>query len=109
MILGCLLFVAGTAVARPPEGSLSPAEEIRRYRPPREAPSEYFDYIYVDSAARRVYLSHGTEVEVISADDGAVVGNITGFKRNHGIAIASEFGRGFITDGADGKVIHFRS
>ena len=29
---------------------------------------EYFDYITVDSAARRVYLSHGTEIKVIDAD-----------------------------------------
>src|SRR5215467_1601848 len=66
---------------------------------------EYFDYITVDSAARRVYLSHGTEFKVIDADTGSVIGNITGLKQVHGIAIASEFGRGFITDGAQAKVI----
>jgi YVTN family beta-propeller protein len=68
---------------------------------------EYFDYITVDSAARRVYMSHGTEVKVIDADSGTVVGNITGFKQNHGIAVVDEFGRGFITDGGQGKVIIF--
>src|SRR5215470_10252394 len=66
---------------------------------------EYFDYITVDSAARRVYLSHGTEFRVIDADNGSVIGNITGLKQVHGIAIASEFGRGFITDGAQAKVM----
>src|SRR5215470_327301 len=69
------------------------------------ATREYFDYITVDSAARRVYLSHGTEFKVIDADSGSVVGNVTGLKQVHGIAIASEFGRGFITDGGQGKVI----
>lgn len=68
---------------------------------------EYFDYVTVDSAARRVYLSHGTEVKVLDADTGALVGNITGLKQDHGVAIASEFGRGFISDGAQGKVIVF--
>ena len=68
---------------------------------------EYFDYITVDSAARRVYLSHGTEVKVIDADSGALIGNITGLKQDHGVAVASEFGRGFISDGAQGKVIIF--
>lgn len=68
---------------------------------------EYFDYVTVDSAARRVYLSHGTEVKVIEADSGALIGNITGLKQDHGVAIASEFGRGFISDGAQGKVIIF--
>jgi DNA-binding beta-propeller fold protein YncE len=68
---------------------------------------EYFDYITVDSAARRVYLSHGTEIKVIDADDGGLIGNITGLKLDHGVAIASEFGRGFISDGLQGKVIVF--
>ena len=68
---------------------------------------EYFDYITVDSAARRVYLSHGTEIKVIDADSGALIANITGLKQDHGVAVASEFGRGFITDGGQGKVIIF--
>jgi DNA-binding beta-propeller fold protein YncE len=68
---------------------------------------EYFDYITVDSAARRVYLSHGTEIKVIDADSGALITNITGLKQAHGVALASEFGRGFISDGAAGKVILF--
>ena len=106
LILGCLLFAAATAVARPPEGGY---HQLKKYAlsSAEGSTGEYFDYIYVDSSARRVYLSHGTEVKVISADDGAVVGNIPGFKRDHGIAIASEFGRGFITDGANGKVSIF--
>jgi YVTN family beta-propeller protein len=68
---------------------------------------EYFDYIKVDSSARRVYLSHGTEIKVISADDGTLIGNITGLQQDHGVALADEFGCGFITDGAAGKVIIF--
>jgi hypothetical protein len=68
---------------------------------------EYFDYITVDASARRVYVSHGTEVKIIDADDGALIGNITGLKLDHGVAIANEFGRGFISDGAQGKVVIF--
>lgn len=68
---------------------------------------EYFDYITVDSSARRVYLSHGTEIKVIDADTGTLIGNITGLKQDHGVALAQEFGRGFITDGAEGKVVMF--
>jgi hypothetical protein len=68
---------------------------------------EYFDYITVDSEARRVYVSHGTEIKVIDADSGALIGNVTGLKQDHGVAVASEFGRGYISDGAQGKVIIF--
>lgn len=71
------------------------------------ATREYFDYITVDSSARRVYVSHGTEIKVLDADSGSVVGNITGLKQDHGVAVASDLGRGFITDGGQGKVIIF--
>ena len=68
---------------------------------------EYFDYITVDSAARRVYLSHGTEIKVIDADSGTLIINISGLQQTHGVALASEFGKGFISDGAQGKAIIF--
>src|SRR6516162_11157983 len=57
--------------------------------------SEYFDYVTVDPAARRVYLSRGTAVQIIDADSGASIGTITGYKRQHGVALAHELGRGF--------------
>lgn len=68
---------------------------------------EYFDYITVDAAARRVYLSHGAEVKVLDADSFAVVGTISGLKRCHGIVIVPELGKGFITDGDAAKVVVF--
>ena len=68
---------------------------------------EYFDYITVDSAARQVYLSHGTEIKVIDADTGKLIANITGLKQDHGVALAHEFNRGFISDGGAGKVVIF--
>jgi WD40 repeat protein len=68
---------------------------------------EYFDYLTADAAARRVYVSHGTEVKVIDADSGAVVGTITGPKRCHGVTLVDSLGKGFITDGEEGKVLVF--
>jgi hypothetical protein len=71
------------------------------------APSggEYFDCIMVDSAARRLFLSHGT---VLDADKFTPLGTISGgLKRDHGIALVPEVSRGFITDGDTGLVIMF--
>lgn len=68
---------------------------------------EYFDYITFDAAGRRVYVSHGTEVKVLNADNGEVVGTIGGLERCHGIALVPELGRGFITDGNLAQVIVF--
>jgi YVTN family beta-propeller protein len=70
--------------------------------------TEYFDYITVDSAARRVYLSHGTEIKVVDADKFNEVGTITyDFKRNHGVALVPDLGKGFISDGELGEAIVF--
>jgi YVTN family beta-propeller protein len=68
---------------------------------------EYFDYLFADSNARRVYVSHGTEVKVVDADTGAVVGAITGFKKCHGISVPEGSSQGFVTDGEAGKVFAF--
>ena len=61
---------------------------------------EYFDYITLDPGSRRLYLTHGTEVLVVNADTGAEVGKISGLKLSHGVAVASDLRRGFISDGA---------
>jgi DNA-binding beta-propeller fold protein YncE len=69
---------------------------------------EYFDYVVVDPAARRVYLSHLTEIIVVDADTGEKVGTITGdWKRVHGVALAPEMNHGFITDGDGAQIIMF--
>ena len=100
----CIFFAAASVMAATGDYHL-----IKKYSfgPAPGSTSEYFDYITVDSSARRVYLSRGTEVAVINADSGALIGNITGFQRDHGVALAPEFGRGFISDGAHGKVMIF--
>src|SRR5207248_9246486 len=56
-------------------------------------------YLSVDQANRRLYVSHGTQVDVLDADKGTIVGKIPDTRGVHGIAIASEFNRGFVSDG----------
>ncbi len=58
-----------------------------------------WDYLAVDEAARRLYVSHGTQVEVLDLDSNSVVGNIPNTPGVHGIAIAPELGRGFVSNG----------
>jgi len=66
-----------------------------------------FDYLTIDSAARRLYLSHGTQVDVVDADSGKLVGTIPDTPGVHGIAIASEFKHGFTSNGREDKVSMF--
>ena len=62
---------------------------------------QYFDYLLVDADARRVYVTHGTEVVVLNADDFSVLATIQDprFKRIHGVALAKPLNKGFISDG----------
>jgi DNA-binding beta-propeller fold protein YncE len=66
-----------------------------------------WDYVTVDSANRRVYVSHATQVEVLDADTLKVIGTIPGTPGVHGIAIAPEIGKGFITAGKADVVVMF--
>jgi DNA-binding beta-propeller fold protein YncE len=66
-----------------------------------------WDYTTMDSANRRLYVSHGSSVEVVDPDAGKVVGTISGLHGVHGIAIAADLGKGFITNGQSGSVTIF--
>jgi YVTN family beta-propeller protein len=66
-----------------------------------------WDYVTVGEAGRRVYITHATQVEVLDADTSELVGTIPNTPGAHGVAIASEFGRGFISAGKSDSVIIF--
>jgi YVTN family beta-propeller protein len=66
-----------------------------------------WDYVTVDAGARRVYVSHSTQVDVLDADSFAVVGTIPNTPGVHGIAVAPEAGRGYISAGKADAVIAF--
>jgi len=66
-----------------------------------------WDYVAVDSDARRIYISHATKVVVLNADSFAVAGEIPDTQGVHGIAIASDLGRGFTSNGRAGTATIF--
>ena len=66
-----------------------------------------FDYIVFDSSSNRLYVSHGTEVNVLDADSGKVLGKIGDTPGVHGIAIVPNLHRGFTTNGGNATVSVF--
>ena len=66
-----------------------------------------WDYVFDDSDAHRLYVSHAAKVIIIDTDTDKVVGEIAGLKGVHGIAVAKKFGLGFISDGRDNSVTIF--
>ena len=66
-----------------------------------------WDYLTVDEASRRLYVSHGTQVEVVDIDSKTLVATIPNTAGVHGIAIAPELGRGFTSNGGTSTVTIF--
>jgi len=66
-----------------------------------------FDYVTFDGPSNRIYLSHGTEVNVLDADTGKVLGKVEDTPGVHGIAIVTDLHRGFTTNGGNATVSVF--
>ena len=62
-----------------------------------------WDYLSIDAAARRLYVSHANKVVVIDLDNAAVAGEISDTPGVHGIALAPELNRGFTSNGQESK------
>jgi len=73
------------------------------------AGTDGWDYLTVDSDARRIYVSHGVHVNVLDADTGAQVGTIEDTPGVHGIAIAPAAKRGFTSNGKENMVSVFNT
>jgi YVTN family beta-propeller protein len=96
LCLNCVLFAAPA-----PSGGYSIIKKI-------SIPGTgSWDYLAIDEAARRLYVSHGTQVEVVDIDALTVVGSIPNTAGVHGIAIAPELGRGFTSNGQASTVTIF--
>ena len=76
---------------------------LKKYPLPGEGS---WDYLTLDVASRHLYVSHGAQIHVLDADSGEVLGSIPA-KGAHGVALATEFGRGFITNGTADNVTMF--
>jgi DNA-binding beta-propeller fold protein YncE len=76
---------------------LSPASEYHLIRNVLLGGAGGWDYITVDPAAKRIYIPRSEDIQVIDAVSGKIIGDITGMKGLHGVAVAPEFNRGFVT------------
>ena len=67
-----------------------------------------WDYVTIDSANHRFFVTRATHTQAIDENTGNVLGDIPGQVRSHGVAIVPKLGRGFITDGGgSGAIIVF--
>ena len=68
---------------------------------------EKWDYLCSDDLNSRLYISHGSMIQVVDESKGTIIGKITGLNGVHGIAIDSDLGKGFISGGKDSSVTIF--
>jgi DNA-binding beta-propeller fold protein YncE len=61
----------------------------------------FFDYLTVDTATNRVFVSRGTHIQVVDAATGKEVGDIADLPRTHGTLIVNATNRGFTTNAGD--------
>jgi len=66
-----------------------------------------WDYLAYDGDAKRVFITRGTHVMVVDAKTLKATDDITGLAGIHGVALAPELGRGFITSGGDDMLAIF--
>lgn len=66
-----------------------------------------WDYLHFDPATKRVYVSQGTELTVLNAQTGTVVGHVTGLQGSHGVAIDAASGLGYADSGRNQSITIF--
>lgn len=94
-----LLAIAQAGAAVPPTYHLAHEQPLPG--------DEGWDYLSFDSATGRLFVSHGTRVLVVDAARMTVVGEIPDTPGVHGIALAPDLGRGYISAGRAGEVVVF--
>ena len=66
-----------------------------------------WDYLTVDSAAKRLYIAHKTKVDVIDLTTGKEIGAVIGLTSTHGVVISPDGKTGFVSDGGANAVVAF--
>src|SRR5690349_13220016 len=68
---------------------------------------EGWDYLAVDAQGQRLHVSHGTHVAVVDLATFRSAGAIADTPGVHGIALAADLSRGYVSAGAASKVVVF--
>ena len=96
-----LIAVAGTVLGQPGPSGYHLVKSVKLAGPGG------WDYLGIDPQGRRLFVSRETRVAVLNADTGDVVGEIANTPGVHGVAIASDLGRGFTSNGDGNNVTIF--
>ncbi len=103
--LSCSLFCAALLL-----GALSLPLHAQSYHIAKTVPlvgDGGWDYLTFDSTAHRLFIAHSTQVLVVDAESGSLLGQVPGLNGAHGVALALAEGHGFASSGRDSSVTMF--
>jgi DNA-binding beta-propeller fold protein YncE len=63
--------------------------------------TEGWDYMSIDTPARRLYIGRDKYLQVVDIDTGRLIAQLTGMPGVHGVALVPELHRGFTVNGDD--------
>jgi DNA-binding beta-propeller fold protein YncE len=96
ILVGLLMFASARAVQTMPGSS-----GYHVLKTIHLSGTEGWDYISMDSGARRLYIGRIDYMDVVDVDTGKLVAKLTGMPGTHGIALVPELGRGFTVNGGN--------
>jgi DNA-binding beta-propeller fold protein YncE len=105
LILVLLLVWAGLAApAQTPQATEMPGSVFSIRKTWTIGGEGNWDYLTLDPSALRLYIAHGTTVQVVDVNEGKVIGEIAGLRDAHEIALDDQGHYGYISDGAANDV-----
>src|SRR5215813_14147434 len=104
VLTGALTFIADVKAQQKADAKTSGYRLLKKIEAGGEGG---WDYLFVDSNSRHLYISRSTHVMVLDADTGTTIGDIPNTNGVHGIAIAADLGKGFTSNGRDASISIF--
>jgi YVTN family beta-propeller protein len=107
IVIVAVALATGAAALRAAAVTAAAAAEEKQYRHAKDIPigtEGGWDYASVDSEGHRLFVSHATQVVVIDTSTDKVAGTIADTPGVHGIAVAHDLGKAFVSNGRENKV-----
>jgi DNA-binding beta-propeller fold protein YncE len=101
------VFASMSFVLVPGAGAQDPTSGYDKVRKIEIGGDGGWDFIEVDAANRRLYVTHATKVVVVDLDTEKVVGEIPDTPGVHGVAFVPDINRGFTSNGGDSTLTAF--
>ncbi|HEU5350153.1 MAG TPA: YncE family protein [Terracidiphilus sp.] len=108
LAVSLVFFAALPFVAQPAAAQTAPAAApYHILHTWKLADPGWWDYLHVDSAAHRVYITRGDHVDVLDTRTGKQIGSIDGLHGTHGVAFDTSGNYGWVSDGGGNAVVEF--